>query len=196
MPRKPPGTGEGTNSGAESDDEWVALGAITRPHGVRGDARIHPFNEASKLLGKVPEVALRDERGALEVRKISRARRAPKVWIVHLDGCHGPEDVDALRKREVCVKRSQMPALRDDEFYLRDAVGLRVVRTTEEGDEDLGEVVQVMFYPTMECLRCRFSDGVRELPIVRPWVERVDIEAGVVRVGDLSDLPLEEGRAR
>ena len=185
----------GSAGGVGDPDAWVPMGGITRPHGVRGEAKVHPFNADSTLLGEVDRVALRPEGGTaadLRVVKVLSSRRAPKAWIMRLEGIEGPDAVDAMRRYEVCVHQDALPALAADEFYLRDAVGLPVER---EG-ERIGEVVEVMFYPTMECLRCRFEDGVRELPIVRPWVERVDINAGVVRVGEIVDLPLEEGRRR
>jgi 16S rRNA processing protein RimM len=171
-----------------SEQEWVSLGAISRPHGVRGELRVHLFNADSELLTTLSRVHLRDAQGKVTAFAVRSARRAPKTWLLALDGITTPEAAEALRDHEVCISRDEMPAPAEDEFYLRDAVGLPVVR----GGEKVGEVLEVMLYPSMECLRCRFADGIREVPVMRPWVEGVDIEAGEVRVGDLDDLPLEK----
>lgn len=168
--------------------EWVSLGAISRPHGVRGELRVHLFNPDSELLTTLARVHLRDGQGRVTAFGVRSARRAPKTWLLALDGIITPEAAEALRDHEVCVDRSEMPAPDDDEFYLRDAVGLPVVQHGAK----VGEVLEVMLYPSMECFRCRFADGIREVPVMRPWVEGVDIEAGEVRVGDLGDLPLEK----
>lgn len=166
----------------------MALGAVTRPHGVRGELRVHAFNADSELIAELDVLHLRDKTGALTAHRVLAARRAPKTWLVALEGVTTVEAAEALREREVCVPRDQMPAPAADEFYLRDAVGLPVKRA----GEIVGEVLEIMLYPSMECFRCRFADGVREVPVMRPWVEGVDIEAGEVRVGDLDDLPVEK----
>lgn len=168
--------------------EWVALGAVSRPHGVRGELRVHVFNADSDLLSTLKRVHLRDASGQVTTFGVRSARRAPKTWLVALDAVTTPEAAEALRDHEVCVARIEMPAPDEDEFYLRDAVGLPVMR----GGEKIGDVLEVMLYPSMECFRCRFADGIREVPVMRPWVEGVDVEAGEVRVGDLDDLPVEK----
>jgi 16S rRNA processing protein RimM len=166
----------------------VSLGAVTRPHGVRGELRVHLFNADSELLTTLSRVHLRDSAGQLREYSVRSARRAPKTWLLALDGVTTPELAEALRDHEVCILRSELPAPSGDEFYLADAVGLPVMRAGVR----VGEVLEVMLYPSMECFRCRFDDGIREVPVMRPWVEGVDIDAGEVRVGDLDDLPLEK----
>jgi 16S rRNA processing protein RimM len=165
----------------------VALGVVTRPHGVRGELRVHAFNADSDLLASLREVHLRNAQG-VTAHRVRAARRAPKTWLLALEGFTTVEAAETLRDHEVCVPRSQMPAPDADEFYLRDAVGLPVKR----GGVAIGEVLEVMLYPSMECFRCRFEDGIREVPVMRPWVEGVDVDAGEVRVGDLDDLPVEK----
>lgn len=181
-------SGERDRSAPDGSDQWVALGAISRPHGVRGELRVHLFNADSELLATRTRVHLRDAAGKVTAHEVRSSRRAPKTWLLALEGITTPEAAELLRDHEVCIPRDEMPAPDEDEFYLRDAVGLPVVRAGEK----VGEVLEVMLYPSMECFRCRFADGIREVPVMRPWVEGVDIEAGEVRVGDLDDLPLEK----
>lgn len=170
------------------ESEWVALGVITRPHGVRGEVRVHAFNADSDLLSQLSHVQLRNPAGQLHGHRVRSARRAPKTWLLALDGVATVEAAEQLRNHEVCIARADMPPPDEDEFYLRDAVGLPVTR----GGEAIGVVLDIMLYPSMECFRCRFADGIREVPVMRPWVEGVDVEAGEVRVGDLDDLPVEK----
>lgn len=176
------------DASAAPDSEWVALGVVTRPHGVRGELRVHAFNADSELLASLRTVHLRDAAGALREYKVRSARRAPKTWLMFLAGIDTVEAAETLRDQELCIAREHMPPPDPDEFYLRDAIGLPVKRA----GEIVGEVLEVMLYPSMECFRCRFEDGIREVPVMRPWVEGVDVEAGEVRVGDLDDLPVEK----
>lgn len=177
-----------SQAGPGSDPDWVVLGVVTRPHGVRGELRVHAFNDESDLIAGLHTVHLRDSSGVLSAYVVRAARRAPKTWLLALEGVATVEAADALRDQDLCLPRAMMPAPAADEFYLRDAVGLPV----KQAGAVIGEVLEVMLYPSMECFRCRFEDGIREVPVMRPWVEGVDVEAGEVRVGDLDDLPLEK----
>ncbi len=170
----------------------VELGVITRPHGVRGEVRVHPWNADSTLLAELGSVLLLGE-GAPRSVRIERARRAPKAFLLKLEGVDGVEAAEALRNVHLGVPRDALPELEGDELYLADLVGLEVRR----GDARIGEVVEVIEYPSIECLVVKSDDGIREVPLNRPWIEEVDLEAGIVRVGPLDDVPLldEHGKA-
>jgi 16S rRNA processing protein RimM len=167
----------------------VELGVITRPHGVRGEVRVHPWNPDSPLLGQLESLILLEGEGSRRVR-VESARKVPKAFILALEGVRGREGAEALRDVRVAVLRDELPSLEEDEVYLVDLVGLAVVQDGKR----IGEVVEVLEYPSIECLRVECEDGFREVPLNRPWVEDVDLEAGVVTVGDLEDVPLEARR--
>ena len=171
------------------NDELVALGVVTRPQGVRGEVRVHPFNPDSNLLGELEEVFLVSEEGERRV-SVKAARRAPKVFLMALEGVSSREDVEALRGLEVAVPRSALPETEEDEYYLVDLPGLEVW----QGEARVGTVLRVHEYPSMECIEVEFEDGLRELPLLPPWVEEVDLEASVVRIGDCADVPLSKAK--
>ena len=162
-------------------EENVPIGAVIKPHGLAGEVRVHPFNADSPIWAALETVFLDGK--TVEVK---RCKRAAKHFIVRFAGVDGRNDAEALRGRELSVSRSALPQLDDDEFYLADLVGLQI----RAGDETLGEVEAVLEYPSCVCLKVRSDDGVRELPILEPWFERLDLEAGVIFVGAWDDLPV------
>ncbi len=179
--------------GPEADDSLVKLGVISRPQGVRGEVRVHPFNADSTLLGKLKEVLLCPDDGEPMLVRVEASRRMPKVFVFRLEGVRSYEAADELRGLAVSIPREFLPEPEDDEYYLIDLVGLKALR---EDESLLGEVVAVMQYPTADCIRIRCEDGHREIPLMPRWVQDVDIEAGEVRLGDVEDIPLEEPRKR
>jgi 16S rRNA processing protein RimM len=176
--------------GAEADVQLIELGVVTRPQGVRGEVRVHPFNPDSGLLGKLEEVFLVGDDGAPRKARVAASKRAPKVFLLSFEGVTSREEAEALRGLKVAVPREALPDADDDEYYLVDLPGLEVVR----GDTTIGTVLRVLEYPSMECIEVEFEDGLREIPLLPPWVEEVDLEAGVVRIGDCSDVPLSRAR--
>ena len=56
---------------------------------------------------------------------------------------------------------------------------------------DIGEVIDVIPYPTVDCLRVRGDDGVREVPLTDEFVPEVDLRGGFVVVARYDELPIE-----
>ena len=46
-----------------SPEAWVPLGEVARPHGVRGEVRVQPYNRDSDLLLQLEEVLVRFPEG-------------------------------------------------------------------------------------------------------------------------------------
>ena len=100
------------------------------------------------------------------------------------------EDVEALRGYTLCVPRAALPALEEGEYYHADLIGLEAF----EGSELIGTVVDVLDYPSAECLKIERHDGYLEVPMLPKWLDRVDVDAGKVLFKDLDDIPLQKSR--
>ncbi len=170
---------------------WIELGVIARPQGVKGEVRVHVFNPDSTLLEALAEVFLiggEDEEPVLV--EIRSARRGPKALLMRLEGVSSREDVEALRGYTLCIPRAALPELEDGEYYHADLIGLEAF----EGAESIGKVVDVLDYPSAECLKIERPDGFLEVPMLPKWLDRVDIDADKVLLKDLDDIPLQKPR--
>ena len=176
--------------GAEAVD-WIELGVVARPHGVSGELRVHVFNPESTLLQELGDVFLiagGEEEPALV--EIASTRPGPKCLLMRLAGVRSRQAAEALRGYLLCVPRSALPELAEGEFYHADLIGLEAF----EGSEPIGRVVEVIDYPSVECLKIERDDGFLEVPMLRPWLERVDIEGGKVHLNQLEEIPLQRKR--
>lgn len=166
-------------------DELLTVGVLTKPHGIRGELRLHPFNRESSLWDRVEHVVLLLPSGPVE-REVLALRMAPKHVVVSLADVEGRVAAEALRGVEVAVRRADLPPLEEGEFYFVDLVGLPLVRDGVE----VGRVEGVIEYPSVDCLEVRAEDGVREVPILEPWVVAVEADAGRIVVGPWDDIPV------
>jgi 16S rRNA processing protein RimM len=170
---------------------WIELGVIARPQGVKGEVRVHVFNPESTLLEQMPEVFLLGEDNEEPILvDVLTARRGPKALLLRLEGVSSREDVEALRGYRLCIPRGALPELEDGEYYHADLIGLEAF----EGTESIGRVVDVLDYPSAECLKIERPDGFLEVPMLPKWLDRVDVEAGQVLLKDLDDIPLQKPR--
>jgi 16S rRNA processing protein RimM len=168
-------------------DAWVPLAQVMRPHGVRGELRLRPFNRDSDLLLSLDEVLVRFPEGDEQEVSVDGARRANDAILMKLHSVDGREGADALRNAVLCARRADFPPLDEGEFYACDVEGARVAVT---GGEELGEVTELKTYPTVDVLVVAARDGGRpwEVPLVGAVVTKVDLEAGLVTLSTLDGV--------
>ena len=168
---------------------WIELGVIAKPHGVRGELRVHVYNPESTLLEELAEVFLiGDEGEEPALVEIEGTRQGTKMLLMRLAGVGSKEDADALRGYTLCVPREALPQLEEGEYYHADLIGLQAV----EGDQVVGEITDVVDYPSAECLKITRPGGYIEVPMLERWLDRVDLDGGKVFLKDLSDIPLQK----
>ncbi len=104
------------------------MGAVTRPHGVRGEVCVDWYaDDASLLDGPVLLDFARGESLVLE----------PESWrphkgglLVRFEGVESRDGAEALRGAGLWVPRERLPALPEGEAYIEDLLG-REVRTLD-----------------------------------------------------------------
>jgi 16S rRNA processing protein RimM len=173
-----------------ASERWVPLAEVMRPHGVRGELRLRPFNRDSDLLLGLDEVLVRFPDGDEQEVSVDGARRANDAILMKLHSVDDRDRADELRGARVCGRRSEFPPLEDGEFYACDVEGARVV---VEGGEELGHVRELKNYPTLDVLVVPAKDGGRawEVPLVEAVVKGVDIEQGTVTLATLEGVERE-----
>jgi 16S rRNA processing protein RimM len=150
--------------GPSEKNERVQIGFVQRAHGVRGAVRVRADSDA---LLELDELWL-DER---HVRIVS-VQREREGFLVQVEGVTDRDQAEALRGAAVLVERDRLPAPAEDEVYVADLIGCRVLDTAGVA---LGEVVDTFFSGAHELLTVR--DGEREflLPFVDTIVTEVDV---------------------
>jgi 16S rRNA processing protein RimM len=191
-----------------TDDGWVALAEVARPHGIRGELRLKVYNPDSDLLSQKPAIRLRRPGRQPEQATLTTARAVPGALLVRLRGIDSREKAEALRGVQVEVERHHLETPNDDdEFYVVDLIGCRALVDGEE----LGEVVDVVAYPTCEVLVIERAaatlpepeeaeEGARprrrgrrrrpriEVPMQGSYVGRVDTDEKTIEILTIEDL--------
>ena len=181
-------------------ERWVPLAEVARPHGVRGELRLRLYNQDSDLLLGLDRVLVRlgDAAAAAAggssdaskpspgaaasgelLLRVAGARKANDAILMKLHSVDDRDRAIALRGAQVCAPRSVFPPLEPGEFYACDVEGARVV--APDGEE-LGRVLEMRSYPTVDVLVVNAADGGRpwEVPLVEAVVAQVDVQGGLV----------------
>ena len=151
---------------------------VKRPHGVRGQLRVEPLGGDAARFSRGLRLRVEGEGRELVVRE-AHALGDGDV-LLELEGVDDRAAAEALREAYLCVSREKRRQLAEDEWFTYELVGLRA--RAADGAE-LGVVVDVEHYPEQDTLVIRGTDGnVSRLPLVRAFVQDVDVAGGAVVV--------------
>lgn len=169
-------------------DDWVCLGVIGRPHGVRGQVRIRPYTGDARAISAYGP--LTDRKSGREF-KVSVVNVAKGMVTAQIEGVTDRDQAADLTGIELWVARTALPDTEDEEeYYHHDLVGLAAF---DKDGAALGEVVGIENYGAGDLLEFRTPQG-REVmvPFTRRCVPVVDLDAGRVVIDPLPGL-LDDG---
>lgn len=154
------------------------MGRVLGPYGVKGWIKIEPYTERPDNLARYAEWWLHLRGNWREAKVAEIAVHGARI-VARVAGCADREAAARYAGAEIAVKRESLPATAPDEIYQADLIGLEVVNRS---GERLGRIEAVFNNGAHEVLRVRWDGGERLLPFIANVVERVDLDAGAVRV--------------
>jgi len=158
-------------------EEFIAVGRIGRPHGVRGATFVEPWTDDPDERFAAGTVLVTDP-AAVGPLTVASSTTSGGKRVVHFESVDGREAAEALRGVRLLIAASARPELDDpDDFYDTDLIGL-TGRTTDGAD--LGPVIDVLHAGGSDYLVLD-RDG-RELlvPFVQAIVPQIDLAGRVV----------------
>ena len=161
--------------------QTLPFGRLGRPHGVRGEIALRPFNPDGnglddKALPAPIELVREKERRQMTLVAV---RPANQSLLVRLEGIETREQAAALTNFEVWLPRSALPALESDEFYVEDLVGCVVV---DVAGRVRGTIKSTFWNGAQDVLTLEGPDGELLVPAVAEFIRSVDLEARQVIV--------------
>lgn len=149
----------------------LCLGVIAGAHGVRGEVRIKTFTERPEDITRYGPLTA--ETGQ-QLLVLSDPKPLKGGVAARIEGILDRTDAEALKGTHLYVARNSLPALKDEEFYHADLVGLRVKSVN---GADIGIVVAVYDFGAGDILEIERN---KEQPLIVPFtydaVPEVDIE--------------------
>lgn len=119
----------------------ILIGRIVAPFGIRGEVKVVVVTELPERFDAGREVTLIYPDGGRRYARVEKSGTNKNGLSIKFQGVETRNDAEELRDAEIVIDESQLEELPEDQFYLFDIVGLKVV--TDDGREQ-GEVVEVL----------------------------------------------------
>lgn len=122
--------------GVSSDQQYVVLGKLTSPYGVKGWLKVYSYTNPMDGILDYPEWRLRLD-GKVSTHRIRQGRRQGKGLVASLEGVTSRELAEQWAGAEILLSKEALPSLAEGEYYWYQLEGLRVVT---RDNVDLGRV--------------------------------------------------------
>lgn len=170
-------------------EQYLKIGIITSTHALRGEVKVFPTTDDKKRFGLLKEVLVKDRSG-MHPFSVERVRYFKEMVILKFEGLDTIESVQGLVKSELYVDRKDGVPLAEDEYYIADLIGMRVV--SADG-EDYGTVSDVLQTGANDVYVVRGKKyGEILIPAIKQCIIKVDIQGGDILVDLLPGLLPEE----
>ena len=136
---------------------YITIGKIGSTYGVRGWLKIHSFTEdITSILNFKTWYLFTNETETPQIAEVENSQTHGKGLIVKLAGIHTPEEARLLTGRNIAILRSQMPKLRQNEYYWSDLIGLTVIN---KNGEVYGNVIYLIATGSNDVLVIKANDN-------------------------------------
>ncbi len=128
-----------------ANDDWLEIGTIVAPQGLKGELRVYPNSDFPERFEQ-PGQRWLQRPGESEPQPVQllRGRFVPgkEIYVVQLAGVETREQAEALRDSRLLVPESDRPKLGEDEYHVMDLIDLEVFNQLT--GEAIGVVVDVI----------------------------------------------------
>ena len=153
---------------------WIEAGAVTRPHGVRGEVVVDLKSDLFDCIVEKMKIRTTTTRGEEHLLVVERGRRHKGYLVLKLAGVETRDAAERLRGNTVWLTREQVGELPEGRYFVDDILGMDVF--TDDG-EHLGTVEDVLNMPASDVYVVRGGGGEILLPVVDEVVKEVDVES-------------------
>ncbi|MCR6515344.1 MAG: ribosome maturation factor RimM [Clostridium sp.] len=117
-------------------EELFKVGKVGKTHGLKGEFKVIPMTQDVNNFKRYESIIIKGEERKIESVKFQKDR-----VILKLEGINSIEEAETFKNQIIEVPRDKEPELEEDEFYVRDLIGIHVFDTL---GNDLGEIYDII----------------------------------------------------
>lgn len=162
--------------------EWITVGKLVAPQGLKGEIRINPSSDFPERFTKQGSRWLQREKEEPTLIKLISGKQLPgkSIYVVRFEGINERTTAEKLIGNNLLVPSTSRPKLSEGEFHYYDLIGLKV--KLNEENKSIGEVIDLKDGGN-DLLEVKLDQGATVLvPFVTEIVPEVNIKQGWLKL--------------
>ena len=151
--------------------ELIKIGKIVSPHGIKGQIKVYNYSRRDRF-EDISEITIDKE--TFNIESITSVKN---MVILKIQGIDDRNSAEALRGKDVFMDEKYLDELKEDEYLIRDLIGLDVFR---DESPSIGKVIDVLQYGPSDTYEIKMNNGkMAYIPAVKEFIKDVDLEKGI-----------------
>lgn len=166
-----------TGSPQSGGPEFLAVGHLMRPHGVKGEIIMDILTDFPQRLRKGKVVYAGEAHRSLTIESV---RKNDPFLLLRFEEFSDRDQVAKLTNAILYVKADELPQLPEGKYYHHQLLGLRVI---DETDAELGVLTQILETGANDVYLITTPDGHEILiPAIESVILVVDLDRRIMRI--------------
>ncbi|MBQ2754161.1 MAG: 16S rRNA processing protein RimM [Clostridia bacterium] len=152
----------------------LEIGKIVNTHGLKGEMKIAPWCDGFDFFKQVKTVFINEKQ-----YEITNSRQQKNLFVIKLSGVDSVDDTPGFINKVVYAKKSTLPELPENTYYIVDLIGLEVFNN----GECVGKVYDVLQLKSNDVYVVKSDDGKEILvPAIKEFVKNISIDGNRIDV--------------
>lgn len=155
-------------------NDKILVGKVTKPFGIFGEVKIENYSGFADGFELLEDVFLDDGKFVLE-----EVKHRGRTTMLKFRGCDTRNDAEKLVGRKIYMMEEDLRKLPDDEFYVRDLIGMEVFCCGEK----IGIIKEVLTDRPQDLYVVTLINGDSTMiRAVKEFIKYIDVEGGKMDV--------------
>ena len=160
-------------------EDLLIVGTISSTHGIRGEVKVYPITDDVKRFSQLKEVILDTGKEHIPL-EIEGVKYFKNQAILKFKGYDNINDVEKYKGKDLLVTRENAIELEENEYFITDLIGARVV--TDDG-VDFGELTEVLKTGANDVYIVKTKEGKEVLlPVIKECILDINLEDHIIKV--------------
>lgn len=155
-----------------AEPQFIMIGEVVRPHGVRGEVRIEPLTDLLERFEWLERIYIGEPPQPVDVESV---RFHQGTVLLKFSGDDDRDAAEARRGQKLYVPEDEAIPLEEGEYFIHDLIGLEAY---DEAGISLGKLVEVLETGANNVFVIKGTAGEILLPDIPDVIREIDFDAG------------------
>lgn len=153
----------------------IKVGIISSAVGLKGEVKVYPYTDYKERFEELDGVYINND-----FTKIMGVRYMKNMAIIKFEGVDNRNQAELLREHLLYIDKKDLRELGEDEYYIFDLIGLKVV---DEDNNKIGTLSDVIQNSAQDLYEIEQENGNKFLlPAVSEFIVNIDTKCGIMVV--------------
>lgn len=154
----------------EGPEDWIVIGRVLKPHGLKGEIKVHLLTDYPERFEKGKRVTLKDIEPLPYL--ILDSRIEGDFAFLKLERIESIEDTAGLLGKEFIISADQLIQPGEDSYYPFQIIGLDVF--TEE-NQHIGILSEIYMNPNQSIYEIKSGKKEHLIPATKNFIKKIDL---------------------